>query len=302
MREPQKAPLKENITIRLSIEVVERFRATLQYQLARKVTNMNESINNDNCLWIKDKNTITDEEYTKHFEEIAGAPGKPWVIIHGNVEGAYNYIYLFYIPHLKPSDYTLSQDIKSPVKLYVNRVYLTDEAGLLPSYLRFVVGLVDSYDLPLNISREVICQSYIIDSIKKYCTKKIIAKLISVAEVTPIEYIENFWCNFGLTIKEGLCQPLNTEQKDGLLKLSRFYTTRSQETLISLDDYLARMQENQQKIYYANGETTAQIMNNQKIDAFVEQHIEVLFLVDKIDELWVNIVGDFCGFEFESIF
>jgi len=259
-----------------------------------------EVINSEKALWLRDKSTITSEEYAKCFRESGGLYGEPWLTLHNKVEGQHSYSYLLFIPATKPFS-LFDPDRKVSVKLHVNRVFITEGADLLPRYLRFVKGIVDSNDLPLNVSREVVQTSHIITQMKQYLTKKVISELKTVANKNPEDYKNVFWQNFGAVLKEALCEALNTEQRESIMEICRFYTTKSPYDPISLDEYVARMGENQKEIFYLNGESIEKMMRSPDIEGFIKRDIEVILMTDGVDDFWTNVVLDYKDKKFKSI-
>lgn len=253
---------------------------------------MEELLNESKALWARDKNSITKEEYADFFIKNGGIYGEPWLTLHNHVEGQSNYSYLLFVPATKPFN-MFDPDRKTSVKLYVNKVFITEDNGLIPGYLRFVKGIVDSYDLPLNVSREVAQKSYLITQMKQYLTKKIINELKNASIVKKDEFDVIFWPNFGAVLKEGLCEPLNTEQRESIMEICRFYSSKSTDKTISLDEYISRMQENQKEIFYVNSDSLEKALKNPNLEGFMKRDIEVLFMIDSVDDFWVNVVVDY---------
>ncbi len=259
-----------------------------------------ELLNEDKALWAKDKNSITSEEYASFFAKNGGMYGTPWLTLHNSVEGQSNYTYLLFIPSTKPFN-MFDPDRKTSIKLHVNKVFITEDSDLLPRYLRFVKGIVDSYDLPLNVSREVVQKSYLITQMKQYLTKKIISELKKASEEKKDEYDVVFWPNFGAVLKEGLCEALNTEQRESMMEICRFYSSKSTDKMISLDEYISKMPENQKEIFYINSDSVAKALKNPHLEGFAKRDIEVLFMVDGVDDFWVNVVLDYKNKKFKNI-
>ena len=257
-------------------------------------------MNEDKALWAKDKNSITSEEYASFFAKNGGMYGTPWLTLHNSVEGQSNYTYLLFIPSTKPFN-MFDPDRKTSIKLHVNKVFITEDSDLLPRYLRFVKGIVDSYDLPLNVSREVVQKSYLITQMKQYLTKKIISELKKASEEKKDEYDVVFWPNFGAVLKEGLCEALNTEQRESMMEICRFYSSKSTDKMISLDEYISKMPENQKEIFYINSDSVAKALKNPHLEGFAKRDIEVLFMVDGVDDFWVNVVLDYKNKKFKNI-
>ena len=259
-----------------------------------------EILNSEKALWLKNKHEITSEEYSKFYRESGGIYGDPHITLHNKVEGQNSYSYLLFVPATKPFS-LFDPDRKVSVKLHVNRVFITDTADLLPRYLRFVKGIVDSNDLPLNVSREVVQTSHLITQMKQYLTKKVISELRLTANNKPEEYKNIFWQNFGAVLKEGLCEALNTEQRESMMEICKFYTSKSQYDPISLDEYISKMGENQKEIFYLNGDNIDKMMRSPEIEGFIKRDIEVILMTDSVDDFWINVVMDYKDKKFKSI-
>ena len=259
-----------------------------------------ELMNADKALWSRDKSSITSEDYSKFFRENGGIYGEPWMTLHQRVEGQNCYTYLLFVPAMKPFA-MFDPDRKTSLKLYVNKVFITEDVDLIPKYLRFVKGIVDSSDLPLNVSREVVQTSHLITQIKQYLTKKIINELKLSANSKTEEYRNVFWQNFGPVLKEGLCEPLNTEQRESIMEICRFYTTKSQFEPISLAEYVERMPSEQKEIFYLTGNSVEKMLKSPEIEGFLKRDIEVLLLTDSVDDFWITVVLDYKNVKFRSI-
>lgn len=259
-----------------------------------------ELLNEDKALWMKDKNSITPEEYASFFAKNGGIYGSPWLTLHNHVEGQSNYTYLLFVPATKPFN-MFDPDRKTSIKLHVNKVFITEDNDLLPRYLRFIKGIVDSYDLPLNVSREVVQKSYLITQMRQYLTKKIISELKKASEEKKDEYDVVFWPNFGAVLKEGLCEALNTEQRESIMEICRFHSSKSTDKMISLDEYISRMPENQKEIFYINGDNIEKIMRNPHLEGFIKRDIEVIFMTDGVDDFWTNVVLEYKDKKFKNI-
>jgi len=254
-------------------------------------------LNTASALWTREKKDITDEQYKEFYHHAAHAFDDPWLTLHNKVEGILSYTNLLYVPSQQPMD-LFNPDRKANVKLYVKRVFITDDCeGLLPSYLRFVKGIVDSEDLPLNISREMFQHNPALAKIKKALTKRILGELKKKAEKAPDEF-KTFWDTFGLVLKEGLYEDF--ENRDKLLEIVRFTTTKSDGGLTSLKDYVERMQSGQKAIYYITGEDAAQTALSPQLEGFKAKDVEVLLLTDPVDEFWVTSVGLYEEIVFKS--
>ena len=249
------------------------------------------------ALWTKPKSEISKDEYDDFYRSVAGQYDEPAATIHFRAEGRHEYTALAFIPGSKPFD-LFDPDRKGRMKLYVKRVFITDEAELLPRYLRFVRGIVDTNDLPLNVSREMIQDSPILAAIKKGVTSRIISDLGKLAE-NDDEAFGNIWENFGTVIKEGLYEDF--ERREQLLNVARFKTTNSDGKLRSLKEYTASLKENQTAIYYVAGDDIARLATSPQLEGFKARNIEVLLLSDPVDSFWVSNAPDYQGKPFKSV-
>ncbi|WP_368516419.1 molecular chaperone HtpG [Rhizobium sp.] len=249
------------------------------------------------ALWTKSKNDITSEEYTDFYRGVSGQYDEPALTVHFRAEGRHEYSALAFVPGSQPFD-LFDPDRKGRMKLYVKRVFITDEAELLPRYLRFVRGLVDTSDLPLNVSREMIQESPILTAIRKGVTNRIITAIEKQAESDHDAFLK-IWENFGSLIKEGLYEDF--ERRSQLLALSRFRTTTSGDGYRSLADYVRDAKEGQQSIYYLVGGSLEQLKASPQLEGFRARGIEVLLLTDSVDSFWVTNAPEFEGKSFKSI-
>jgi molecular chaperone HtpG len=249
------------------------------------------------ALWTKPRSDISAAEYTDFYRSIAGQFDEPLLTIHYRAEGRQEYSTLAFIPGARPFD-LFDPDRKGRIKLYVKRVFITDDAQILPRYLRFVRGLVDSADLPLNISREMIQESPILSSIGKGVTNRVLGEIEKLAEKEPDAY-SKMWENFGTVLKEGIYD--DYERRDALLVLSRFKTTASSGGWRSLKQYVAGLKSNQTAIYYLAGEDPARIEASPHLEGFRARGVEVLLLTDPIDNFWVMSGASFEGKPFKSV-
>ena len=255
-----------------------------------------ETLNSASALWMRAKSEVTAEQYKEFYHHVAHAFDEPWHILHYRAEGAIEYTALLFIPTQKPMD-LFNPDRKNHVKLYVNRVFISDQLdGLMPRYLRFVRGVVDSSDLPLNVSREMLQNNPMLKKIQTGIAKRLLGDLKKRAE-KPEEYAV-FWETFGPVFKEGLYEEF--ERRDELLELARFTSTGA-DGLVSLKDYVGRMKEGQEAIYYITGENPSVLRNSPQAEGFLAKGIEVLLLTDPIDEFWVPTVGTYEGKSFKSV-
>ena len=249
------------------------------------------------ALWTKSKNDITAEEYTDFYRGVSGQYDEPALTVHFRAEGRHEYSALAFVPGSQPFDLS-DPDRKGRMKLYVKRVFITDEAELLPRYLRFVRGLVDTADLPLNVSREMIQESAILSAIRKGVTNRIITAIEKLVESDNDAFLK-LWENFGSLIKEGLYEDF--ERRTQLLALSRFRTTASGDGYRSLADYVKDAKEGQEAIYYLVGGSLDQLKASPQLEGFRARGIEVLLLTDSVDSFWVMNAPEFEGKSFKSI-
>ncbi|MBS0220470.1 MAG: molecular chaperone HtpG [Proteobacteria bacterium] len=253
-------------------------------------------INAASALWQRAKSEVTAEDYTQAYRSIAMAFDEPALTLHYKVEGRQSYAVLLFVPTTPPFDLG-DPARKGRVKLYVRRVYITDDADLLPAYLRFVRGVVDSEDLPLNISREMLQNNPQVKQIRNGLASRVIGELESAASKEPETYAK-IWNAFGPVLKEGLYE--DHERRGQLLALARFATTAG-DTLRSLKDYVADLKPNQTEIYYLAGESADRLRSNPKLEAARARGIEVLLLTDPIDAFWTMMPQEFDGKPLKSL-
>ncbi|WP_348748512.1 molecular chaperone HtpG [Pseudomonas rhodesiae] len=259
-----------------------------------------EVVNRASALWTRPRTEIKDEEYQEFYKHIAHDYENPLSWSHNKVEGKLEYSSLLYVPARAPFD-LYQREAPKGLKLYVQRVFVMDQAeSFLPLYLRFIKGVVDSNDLSLNVSREILQKDPIIDSMKSALTKRVLDMLEKLAKNEPEQY-KGFWKNFGQVMKEGPAEDFaNKEKIAGLL---RFASTQGDdgEQVVSLAEYLARAKEGQDKIYYLTGETYAQVKNSPHLEVFRKKGIEVLLLTDRIDEWLMSYLSEFDGKSFVDV-
>ena len=250
-----------------------------------------ETINTGSALWTRNKSEITQEQYKDFYQHISHNFDDPWLTLHFKAEGNIEYTSLLFIPSTQPAD-LFQPDQKQGLKLYVNRVFVSDKVEeLMPNYLRFIKGIVDSSDLPLNISREMLQQNALIAKIKHGIVGRLLKDLKKRAENYD-DYIK-FWNNFGMAFKEGIYEDFaNREEVAGL---SLFSSTHDAEKLTTLDGYIERMQPEQKDIYYITGDDVKVLANNPQLEAFKQKGLEVLLLVDPIDEFWTQTLPNYKG-------
>ena len=259
-----------------------------------------ETVNRASALWTRPRTEIKDEEYQEFYKHVAHDFENPLSWSHNKVEGKLEYSSLLYVPARAPFD-LYQREAPKGLKLYVQRVFVMDQAeSFLPLYLRFIKGVVDSNDLSLNVSREILQKDPIIDSMKSALTKRVLDMLEKLAKNEPEQY-KGFWKNFGQVMKEGPAEDFaNKEKIAGLL---RFASTQGDEgeQVVSLAEYLARAKDGQDKIYYLTGETYAQVKNSPHLEVFRKKGIEVLLLTDRIDEWLMSYLSDFDGKSFVDV-
>ena len=255
-----------------------------------------KTLNTASALWTRPKKDITSEQYTEFYHHAAHAFDDPWMTLHNSVEGVLSYTNLLFIPSTQPFD-LFHPDRKAQVKLYVKRVFITDDCeGLMPPYLRFMRGIVDSEDLPLNISREMFQHNPQLTKIRSGLSKRIMGELKKKAGKKPEEYAD-FWNNFGAVLKEGLYE--EPENREKILGLARFKST-TQDGWTSLEDYASRMKDGQEFIYYISGEDADAIAASPHLEGFKAKGVEVLLMTDPVDDFWLPSVGEFEGKAFKS--
>jgi molecular chaperone HtpG len=259
-----------------------------------------ETVNQASALWTRAKSEITDDQYKKFFEGLSFGSGEPMAWTHNRVEGRTEYTQLLYLPSKAPFDLWDRQQ-RHGLKLYVKRVFIMDDAEqLLPSYLRFVRGVVDSADLPLNVSREILQESRDIKAIREGCTKRILSLLEDIAADKPEDYA-TFWKEFGQCLKEGFGEDF--ANRDKLSGLMRFYssTQEGDAPSVSLAKYVSRMKDGQEKIYVVTADSLAAAKASPHLEVFKKKGIEVLLLADRIDEWMLNFLTEFDGKSIQSV-
>src|SRR5467141_25209 len=252
-------------------------------------------INSASALWQRPKSELTADDYKQAYKSIAGAFDDPAMTLHYRAEGRYSYAVLLFAPSTKPFD-LFEPSRKGKVKLYVRRVFITDDADLLPAYLRFIRGVIDSEDLPLNISREMLQNNPQLAQIRKAVTGRVITELESLSEKEP-ENFAGIWDAFGPVIKEGLYE--DYERREKLLALSRFSTTAGENR--SLKQYIADLKPNQTEVYFLAGDSIERLKSNPKLESASARGIEVLLLTDPVDAFWTSVPTDFGGKPLKSL-
>jgi molecular chaperone HtpG len=258
-----------------------------------------KTLNSASALWTRSKNEITPEQYKEFYHHAGHAFDDPWLTIHWKAEGKIEYTGLLYVPASKPFD-LFDPKRAHRVKLYVRRVFITEGVeDLLPPYLRFLRGIVDSEDLPLNISREMLQHNPVLAKLKAGIVRRVLGDLAKKADdpESAAEYA-GFWANFGAVLKEGLYEDF--EHRDSLFKLMRFNSTQG-DGLVSLEDYLGRMKEGQDTIFVIQGDDREALLRSPQLEGFKARGVEVLLLTDPVDEFWVSAVGSYKDKKFKSV-
>ncbi len=269
-------------------------------KVADKLVTADETVNSATALWTRNKKDIKEEEYNEFYKHVGHDFEDPLSYVHSKVEGKLEYSSLLYIPSRAPFDLWDRQQ-RHGIKLYVRRVFIMDDAEqLVPSYLRFIRGVVDSDDLPLNVSREILQRNKTIDSIRSGTTRKILDLLARMAKKEPEKYAK-FWEAFGRVMKEGVIE--ETDRKEDLASLFRFSSTHEdkEEQTVSLADYVERMSEDQEVIYYVVADNFSTAKNSPHLEIFRKKGIEVLLLIDPIDEWLTTHLTEFGGKQLQSV-
>ncbi|MGB8793548.1 MAG: molecular chaperone HtpG, partial [Mycobacterium sp.] len=262
------------------------------------VTIETQTLNSMKALWARPKDEVSDEEYKEFYKHIAHAWDDPLEVISMKAEGTFEYQALLFIPSRAPFDlYEPGADIG--VQLYVKRVFIMGDCDeLMPRYLRFIKGVVDAQDLSLNVSREILQQDRQINAIRRRLTKKVLSTIKDLQSERPEDY-RTFWGQFGKVLKEGLMRDFDNQET--LLQISSFASTHSDDELTTLAEYVERMKDGQQQIFYATGESRQQILNSPHLEAFKAKGYEVLLLTDTVDEIWLGSVTEFAGQPLQSV-
>ena len=257
-----------------------------------------ETVNQAAALWTRAKKDITQEQYDEFYKQISYDSQPPLATTHNRVEGSTEYTQLLFIPGKAPMD-MFNRDKASSVKLYVKRVFIMDEAqALLPTYLRFVKGVVDSADLPLNVSRELLQESRAVKAIREGCTKRVLSMIEDLA-ANDAEKFATFYGEFGAVLKEGLGEDFANRER--LAKLLRFVSSTTDTVSVGFADYIARMKEGQDAIYYITADTLAAAKSSPQLEIFRKKGIEVLLMADRVDEWALNYLHDFDGTPLQSV-
>ncbi|MGF1705946.1 molecular chaperone HtpG [Enterovibrio baiacu] len=259
-----------------------------------------EKINKAQALWTRSKSDVTDEEYQEFYKHLSHDFADPLLWSHNRVEGKNDYTSLLYVPSKAPWD-MFNRDHKHGLKLYVQRVFIMDDASqFMPSYLRFVRGLIDSNDLPLNVSREILQDNKVTQTLRNACTKRVLTMLERLAKNEPEKY-QAFWKEFGLVLKEGPAEDFSNREKiGGLLRFASTQSDSSEQT-VSLADYVSRMKEEQDKVFYLTADTYQAAKNSPHLEQFKAKGIEVILMYDRIDEWLMGYLPEFDGKQFQAI-
>ncbi len=278
-------------------EVVKRHSDHIAIPIVLHDKDKDETVNAASALWLGPKSEITPEQYREFYHHAGHAFDEPWLTIHNRAEGTLEYTSLLFVPSSKPFD-LFDPERKHRVKLYVRRVFVTDDCQpLLPAYLRFLKGIVDSEDLPLNVSREMLQSNPMLARMRTQIAKRVLGELAKKAKDAPEEYA-GFWENFGAVLKEGLYE--ERDQRDELLALVRFRSTAG-DGLVSLEEYVARMKPGQKAIYTISGDAPERVARSPQLEGFRARGVEVLLLTDPVDEFWLPALGAYKDTPFKSV-
>jgi molecular chaperone HtpG len=278
-------------------EIVKKYSDHIALPIVLDHAGKEETLNTASALWMRPKVEIGAEQYKEFYHHVAHAFDEPWLTLHNKAEGVFEYTTLLFVPGSKPFD-LFDPARKHRVKLYVRRVFITDDAQeLLPPYLRFLRGVVDSEDLPLNVSREMLQNNPMLARMRGQIVKRVLGELGKKAKDEPQEYAK-FWENFGAVLKEGIYE--DRENSDAILELARFRSTAG-ESLVSLEEYIARMKPEQEAIYTIAGDSVETVSRSPQLEGFRARGIEVLLLTDPVDEFWMSAIGEYKKKEFKSV-
>jgi molecular chaperone HtpG len=256
-----------------------------------------EVLNSSSALWMRPKSEITADQYKEFYRNVAYSIDEPWMIIHNKNEGSVEYTNLLFVPTKKPFD-LFHPDRMTRVKLYIRRVFITDDAvTVIPAFLRFLRGVIDSSDLPLNISRETLQHNKVMEKISKSVTNRVLSELKKRKE-NDFEAYKEFWNNYGPVLKEGLCEPI--ENKEKILELCLFKSV-IKDKMITFDEYIADMKPGQNEIYYVSGESSEQLRRSPQLEGFIQRGLDVLMFTDNVDDFWVNVERTYKEKEIKSV-
>lgn len=250
-----------------------------------------ETLNSASALWARPKSEVTEDQYQSFYHHVSHAFDDPWLTLHARAEGKLDYSLLLFVPSSRPHD-LFDPARKSALRLYVRRVFITDRCDeLVPAWLRFLRGVVDSADLPLNVSREMLQHNPVLARIRQAISRRVLTELEKKAGKDAADY-EKFWDAFGPVLKEGLYE--DAEHREAILKLARFRSSQ-RDGWVSLDDYIATMKDGQSAIYVINGEQIEQLKHSPQLEGFRAKGVEVLLLTDPVDDFWLSVVRDYAG-------
>ena len=256
-----------------------------------------EQVNSAEAIWLKDKSKIKKDDYKSFYNQVSNYYDEPLTTIHFKAEGVVNYTALLYLPKSQPQD-LYHPDRKNKLKLYVNKVFISDKLdALIPAWLRFVPGVVDTEDLSLNISREILQNNAVINKISNAITKRVLKEILELKKKKPDEF-KDFWKNFGPVIKEGLYE--FNDFHDQIFEFSTFNCSEKEE-MITLDQYVTDFSNDKKKIYYISGENKENLINSPQMELFKNKKINVLLITDPVDEFWMPMKMKFKDYEFTSI-
>ncbi len=256
-----------------------------------------EQVNSAEAIWLKDKSKIKKDDYKSFYNQVSNYYDEPLTTIHFKAEGVVNYTALLYLPKSQPQD-LYHPDRKNKLKLYVNKVFISDKLdALIPAWLRFVPGVVDTEDLSLNISREILQNNAVINKISNAITKRVLKEILELKKKKPDEF-KDFWKNFGPVVKEGLYE--FNDFHDQIFEFSTFNCSEKEE-MITLDQYLTDFSNDKKKIYYISGENKENLINSPQMELFKNKKINVLLITDPVDEFWMPMKMKFKDYEFTSI-
>ncbi len=279
-------------------QIVRTYSDHIDYQIVLDLDKVGEEvINKGSALWARNKAEITKEQYRDFYQHISHNFDDPWLTLHFKAEGNLEYTGLLFVPKKAPYD-LFQPDKKNSFKLYINKVFISDKIEqLMPNYLRFVKGVIDSADLPLNISREMLQNSPLMEKIKNGTVSRLLKELKKKTKDYD-DYIE-FWNNFGIVLKEGIYEDIKNRLE--IAEISYFYSTNDNVRLTSLDEYISRCGEEQKAIYYITGDDIAVLRNNPQLEAFKQKGIEVLLMNEPIDEFWPQVLPNYKGYAIKHI-
>ncbi|HWB52505.1 MAG TPA: molecular chaperone HtpG [Stellaceae bacterium] len=276
-------------------QIVKKYSDHIALPIVLADGNKEDTLNTASALWTRPRAEITEDQYKEFYHHVGHGFDDPWLTLHARAEGVVEYTYLLFVPSAKPFD-LFEPERKTQVRLYVRRVFITDEGEMVPSYLRFLRGVVDSEDLPLNISREMLQSNPMVARMRRQLTGRVLGELQKKATDAAEEYAK-FWDNFGAVLKEGLYE--DRDQRDTLLSLARFRST-TRDGLVSLDDYVAAMKPGQDAIYTITGDNLDLVAKSPQLEGFRARGVEVLLMTDPVDEFWLPAIGTYKEKPFKS--